>query len=302
MCASEEKRPVLHVVTGPTASGKTALALELACALGAEIVSCDSSAVYRGMDIGTAKPSAAQRALVPHHCLDIAEPDAPFSVCDYIAAARAAIAGILARGRAVVIAGGSGFYLKAFYRAVVDDIPVPPEVAGRVRQLAMQGPAALEAALLPFAPDRPAFLDWENPRRLAKALERCLASGLPLVKIRERFLGAPGAFDDFAKRTLLLAPTPETHPARIEARVHAMLDAGLVDEVRNLSAAGKLPEGMPAAAATGYRETLQWLRDGQPGGTPALAAAISLSTRQLAAKQRKWFRTQIPVDEIRPVP
>jgi tRNA dimethylallyltransferase len=323
-------RATLTVITGVTAVGKTAFAVERALATNAEIVSCDSLLVYRGLDIGTAKPTAAERAAVRHHCVDIAEPDAPFSVRDYIAAARAAIGDILSRGKNVIVTGGSGFYLKAFFAPVTDDVAVPPEVAERVRAIAATGGLdALTAALLPFAPDRPAFLDWANPRRVAKALERCLAAGRPLAELHAEFLRRPAPFADFATRAILLERDPADLAARIERRVAAMLAAGLVDEVRTLRDAGKLPAGSPAGSAVGYRETLAWLertgggsgqwsvasgqwtvasgqwtvgsgREAVGGGQDiaGLAAEIALHTRQLAAKQRKWFRTQITADEV----
>jgi tRNA dimethylallyltransferase len=250
------------------------------------------------MDIGTAKPTPEERAAVPHHGLDLVEPDVPFSVSDYIAVAAAAIRDIRARRKNVVITGGSGFYLKAFYRAVTDSIPVSPEISARVRELTAAGPAALEAALLPFAPDKPDFLDWKNPRRVAKALERCLASGRPLAEIHAQFQKIPGAFDAERKHTILLERSPADLELRIEQRVRAMLAGGLVDEVRALQKTGKLLPGTPAAQAVGYRETLAWLHSGS-ADKDALSASIILSTRQLAAKQRKWFRTQIPINEVR---
>jgi tRNA dimethylallyltransferase len=291
----------LLIITGATAVGKTARAIEHALATNAEIVSCDSLLVYRGMDIGTAKPTAAERAAVPHHCLDLAEPCVPFCVADYIDAARAAIAGIHARGKNVIVTGGSGFYLKAFFGAVTDTISIAPEIAARVRAIAAAGLPALQEALLPFAPERPALLDWQNPRRVAKALERCLASGKPLAQIHAEFQARPGPFDAFTKHTIILKRTPADLVKRIEQRTRAMLDTGLVDEVRRLRDTGKLPANSPAAAAVGYRETLSWLEK-EPlrtasKSTAGLAAAISHSTRQLAAKQHKWFRTQIPANE-----
>ena len=288
--------PSLFIVTGATASGKTDFAIAWARAHDAEIVSCDSLLVYRGMDIGTAKPTALERAAVPHHCLDLVEPDSAFSVAGYVQAATSAIHGIASRGRKIVICGGSGFYLRAFYRAVTDSIPVPDSVAAHVRALAAGGLPALVAALLPFAPGKPDCLDWQNPRRVAKALERCLASGRPLAELHSEFLAMRGPFDAFSKHTLLLERTPAELEARINCRTKAMLKAGLVDEVRVLRDAGKLHPGTPAASSVGYRETLAWPEAGT-GNLAELAGSIAIATRQLAAKQRKWFRTQIPVDE-----
>ncbi len=286
----------LHIITGPTAVGKTAAALAWAEENDAEIVSCDSLLVYRGMDVGTAKPTAEERAAVRHHCIDLVEPEAGFSVGEFVAAALAAVRDIQARGKRVLVAGGSGFYLKAFYQAVTDDIPVAEEIATRVRALQERGITALQTALEPFAPGRPAILDWENPRRVAKALERCLASGKPLEEIHAAFKAKPGPFAAWEKQTVLLERPPEELARRIAQRVDQMLAAGLVDEVRGLVARRKLLRGTPAAESVGYRETLDWL-DAEETAEEKLREAIVTSTRRLAAKQRKWFRTQIPVDE-----
>jgi tRNA dimethylallyltransferase len=288
---------LLHIITGTTAVGKTAFAVKWAETHGAEIVSCDSLLVYRGLDVGTAKPSTEERAAVPHHCIDVSEPDSAYSVSAYVRDATAVIHNILARGKKIAVVGGSGFYLRAFYRAVTDSIAVPAAVEQRVRELQTQGLPALQSALLPFAPDRPSFLDWKNPRRVAKALERCLASGRPLAEIHARFREAPGPFDAFGRHTVLLTREPPALAARIKARARTMLANGLVEEVRRLRDTGKLVPGTPAASAVGYRETLDWLAHGG-GNHNTLLEAITLSTRQLAARQRKWFRTQIRADEI----
>ena len=291
------EKPLLHIITGTTASGKTAFDIKWAVEHGAEIISCDSLLVYRGLDVGTAKPSPLERATVPHHCIDVAEPDSAYSISAYVHDATTAMHDILARGKKVVVVGGSGFYLGAFYRAVTDSIAVPEAVVRRVSELQAQGLEALQAALLPFAPERPAFLDWRNPRRVAKALERCLASGRPLAEIHAKFRETPGPFEAFERRTILLVRDPSELVSRIEARARAMIDNGLIDEVRRLHDAGKLVPGTPAAAAVGYRETLSWIARGGVGHD-ALLDAITTSTRQLAARQRKWFRTQIRADEI----
>ncbi|MDR1498344.1 MAG: tRNA (adenosine(37)-N6)-dimethylallyltransferase MiaA [Puniceicoccales bacterium] len=289
--------PPLFIITGATATGKSARAVAWARENDAEIVSCDSLLVYRGMDIGTAKPSSQERAGVPHHCIDIVEPSEAFSVAAYITAAKAAICDISTRGKRVVVVGGSGFYLRAFYGAVTDDLPIPQEVVDRVRALQAEGLEALQAALEPFAPGRPDFLDWRNPRRVAKALERCMAGGMPLSELHARFRSATGAFAANARQTLLLERAPEDIAARIERRTRAMISAGLVEEVVRLRDLGVFRTGTPPERAIGYKETLAWLAANRAGGKEALLAAIVVATRQLVAKQRKWFRSQIPVDE-----
>jgi tRNA dimethylallyltransferase len=284
--------PILHVLTGPTAVGKSEWALRWAERHGAEIVSCDALLFYRGMDLGTAKPSPAERARVPHHLIDLLEVTETWDVARYVAAARAACADIAARGRPVLVTGGSGFYLKAFFAPVADDVDVPPPVraavAGRLRD---EGLAALVAELRRLNPAGLGALDERNPRRVVRALERCMASGRTLAELAAAFGRQPAPFPEWRVRLARLdRPRPELE-ARITARVEAMLAAGLVEEVRRLRAAG-LERNPSAARAIGYRETLAMLDGRLPGGE--LAAAIARSTRALVRKQRTWFRTQLP--------
>lgn len=286
-------KPVLHVLTGPTAVGKTALALDWAESRGAIILSCDSLLFYRGMDIGTAKPSPAELARVPHRCVDLVGPADRYSVRDYVRDARAAVDEASASGRPVLITGGSGFHLKAFYAPVTDALEIPPAVQAEVAALTAAGPEAARRRLFELEPHPPAWLDLANPRRVLKALERRLTSGRPLAELKAEFDARPGAFDDFEKRTVVLTRAPDVLEKRIRLRVTAMLDAGLVDEVRRLLAEG-LPPDSPGASAIGYRETIAWLAAREPGGVAALHETISVNTRRLAARQRKWFRSQLP--------
>lgn len=280
---------VLHVLTGPTAVGKTELALRWAELHGAEIVSCDSLLFYRGMDIGTAKPTAAERARVPHHLIDVCEVTEPMDVTGYVVQARRAVEEIAARGRAVLVTGGSGFYLKAFFAPVADDIEVSPETRARVAQLAL-GEALAELERL--NPGGLGALDTANPRRVTRALARCLASGRPLIELAAEFARRPSPFADWTVKLARIERAPEELERRIEQRVEAMLAAGLVDEVRRLRAAG-LERNPSAARAIGYRETLAFL-DGTITGERALGAEIAKNTRALVKKQRTWFRTQLP--------
>lgn len=281
----------IHVLTGPTAVGKTALALDWAEANGAVIVSCDSLLVYRGMDIGTAKPSPAELARVPHFCVDVADPaGAPYTVGEYIAEARRAVDEAVAAGRPVLVTGGSGFYLKSFYAPVTDALEISDAVRAEVAALS---PDAALRRLRELEPTPPLWLDLENPRRVTKALERRIASGRSLADLKADFDARTGPFDDFEKKTVVLSRSVESLETRIRRRVEIMLHDGLVDEVKRLLASGLNPES-PAAVATGYRETLAWLRSGEPGGLAALGESIAIATRQLAAKQRKWFRNQLP--------
>ncbi|AKC82355.1 tRNA dimethylallyltransferase [Verrucomicrobia bacterium IMCC26134] len=295
----------LYILTGPTAVGKTELALRWAERHGAEIVSCDASLFYRGMDIGTAKPTAAERARVPHHGIDVCAVSERMDVTRYVALAKEASEQIAARGRRVLVTGGSGFYLKAFFGAVADDVAVPAELratltarfeaadggagnglAGLVAELRVRNPAGLGA------------LDTANPRRVLRALERCIVSGKTLAELAAEFAAQPGPFADWAVSCTRLDREPEELRGRIAARVAAMLKEGLVAEVERLRSEG-LKENPSAAAAIGYRETLTWLEAGRPGGEAALAAEIALNTWGLVRKQRTWFRTQLPAERVR---
>lgn len=281
-------RPVLHVLTGCTASGKTELALRWAEARGAEIVSCDSLLFYQGMDIGTAKPTREELARVPHHLIDICSVRERMDVVRYVELARAAVADILARGRPILVTGGSGFYLKAFFAPVADTVAVPDEIRQRVQGLDL---AAALAELRHLNPDGLGHLDVANPRRVTRALERCLASGRSLRVLQEEFARQPSPFADCAVRLVRITRPPEEMRRRIELRVAAMLGAGLVDEVRRLASAG-LRENPSAASAIGYREVVAMLDGGL--AEAELPAAIIRNTRALVKKQETWFRTQLP--------
>ncbi len=283
----------LHVLTGCTAVGKTELALRWAEANGAEIVSCDSLLFYRGADLGTAKPTKAELARVPHHLIDICDLRERMDVTHYVAKARVAIDGILARGRRVLVTGGSGFYLKSFFAPVADEVAVPPELRAelRTRLEATGGLAALVAELQQLNPAGLGALDVQNPRRVLRALERCRASGRTLAALQADFDAQPAPFADCAVQLCELVREPADLDQRIEQRVGAMLAAGLVAEVRGLLAQG-LKENPSAAGAIGYRETVDFIEGRLM--EPELAGAISRNTRALVKKQRTWFKTQLP--------
>lgn len=285
-------KPVLHVLTGPTAVGKTEWALRWAERYGAEIVSCDSLLFYRGMDIGTAKPSAAELARVRHHLIDICAVTERMDVTQYAARARAAIADIRARGHTILVTGGSGFYLKSFFAPVADEVVVTPEILEHVAALPL---AQAVDQLRRLNPGGLGSLDLANPRRVARALERCLASERPLVELAEEFARQPAPFGEFDVELTRLDRPPEALARRIEERVRAMLREGLVDEVRRLRAAG-LERNPSAARAIGYREVLAVL-DGQLAAEQ-LVGEIAKNTRALVKKQRTWFRTQLPEHRV----
>lgn len=296
--------PALYFITGPTATGKTALALRWASEHGADILNADSLLFYHGMDIGTAKPTAAERAQVPHHLIDICPPSETMSIKRYAAMARRLVQEqVRERGRPLLVVGGSGFYLKSFFAPVVDTVEASAAVRAQVDALEKQGLAALIAALRAASPAGTGTVDLLNPRRVARALERCLCTGRSLPELEAKFAALPAPFPDIEKRVcLLLSPDCTLHP-RIAQRTQAMLSQGLLGEVRALLAAG-LEHNPPAASSVGYREAIAWL--GQHGAAELLppehplvaelAAAINLGTRRLVAKQRKWFRTQLAAD------
>ncbi len=259
---------------------------------GAEIVSCDSLLFYRGMDIGTAKPTAAERARVPHHLIDLCAPTEQMDVGRYVAAARAVVADILGRGRRVLVTGGSGFYLKAFFAPVTDAIAVPAAVRAEVAALSPEEACRRLAALNPAGLGA---LDTANPRRVGRALERCLASGRTLAELAAAFARQPAPFGEYRVELTRLEREPDELVRRIGLRVEAMLQAGLVEEVRRLRAVG-LPVDQSAARAIGYREVLAMLEGRLPEA--GLAAEIEKNTRALVKKQRTWFRTQLPPHRV----
>ncbi|PTY00385.1 tRNA (adenosine(37)-N6)-dimethylallyltransferase MiaA [Opitutus sp. ER46] len=285
-------KPVLHLLTGPTAVGKTEWALRWAETHGAEIVSCDSLLFYRGMDIGTAKPTRAELARVPHHLIDVCGVRERMDIATYVTRARAVIEEIRGRGRAVLVTGGSGFYLKAFLAPVADDVDVSPELRAEVTALA---PDQVLERLRALNPQGLGALDVANPRRVTRALERCLAAGRTLQELAEAFARRPSAFADFDVRLTRLDREPADLAQRIEARVAAMLRDGLVEEVRRVAAEG-LEENPSAAKAIGYREVLAVLAGRLPEAE--LAAEIVKNTRALVKKQRTWFRTQLPTHRV----
>ena len=290
----EAERPEIFVLAGVTAVGKTVFSLEWAEQAEAEILSCDALLVYRGMDVGTAKPTRKEQARIPHHGIDLAEPSESFDVARYVTYAREKVEEIHARGRRVLVVGGSGFYLKSFFEPVTDEVEVPAAVRAEVRALEKnEGLDGLLTRLGERNPELPADLDLRNPRRVVRALERCLASGETLLALQERFHNLPGPFDAYRKRTCLLDREPAELEQRIRARTAAMLQAGLVEETEALVAGG-LRENPSSSRAVGYREVIAMLDGDLPGDE--LPEAISRSTLQLASRQRKWFRNQFQSD------
>ncbi|KXU35020.1 tRNA dimethylallyltransferase [Cephaloticoccus capnophilus] len=289
-------RKRIHVITGCTAVGKTELALRWAEAHGAEIVSCDSLLFYRGMDIGTAKPTAEERARVPHHLIDVCEPSEPMDIARYCDRARAVVEQLSARqaaGVPILVTGGSGFYLKAFFAPVVDRVAVPEEIRTAVAALSLDEAVA---ELRRLNPSEAALggLDLANPRRVARALERCLATGKTVAELRREFAAQPSLFADYELRLTELVREPDDLARRVRERVAAMLRAGLLDEVHGLLTRG-IKENPSAAGAIGYRESIAVLEGRAP--LAELEAQIVRNTLALVKKQKTFFRAMLPEHE-----
>lgn len=283
--------PVI-IVSGPTCAGKTELALSLAAANNAEIISCDSVQIYRGMDIGSAKPTAAERAKIPHHLIDVADVRQTFDVAQYVSLAKAALADIGRRGKNVVVVGGSGFYLKSWFAATADSVAIPPEAAQFAALTeAERGAEGLAAELLKIDPDAAQTVDIHNPRRTRKALERCLATGKSAAELRADFAKLPCPMGEFERRFILLDRPDAELAERIKARSRAMLAAGLVEETRALMQNGLL-QNPPLRNSTGYKQAIEFIQSGS-ADLEKLEREISAQTMSLARKQRKYFRTQL---------
>ena len=292
----QEKKRILAIV-GPTASGKTALSIALAKRLGGEIVSCDSMQVYRGMDIGTAKPSEEERDGVPHHLIDIADPTQSFSVMDYVDAAERAVQDILSRGRLPIFCGGTGLYLDAFLRGGVPETPgADDRLRAELQALADTcGEDLLHAELARVDPESAAVTHKNNVRRVIRALEIFRLTGTPKSEWDRRSRELPPRYR--AAVIGLSFPVRAALVARIDARVDAMLAQGLVEETRTLLAAGVFEHSPTAAAAIGYKELLPYLR-----GECSLEQAVEelkIATRRYAKRQLTWFSAK---DYVRWIP
>lgn len=290
-----DQRPLAIAVMGPTASGKTALAIALAQRFGGEIVSVDSALVYRHLDIGSAKPDAAERAQAPHHLLDLCEPWQPFSAAEFAHAARSAVDDIVARGRMPILAGGTGLYFRALLQGLSPMPPADEQVRARLAdEAAERGWAALHAELAHVDPEAAARIHATDPQRIQRALEVHRVSGRRISDWQR----LPGE-GRLPVRTLKLVLAPRDRAvlhARIERRFDAMLAAGFLDEVRALRslagmAAVRCPLDLPAVRAVGYRQAWEHL-DGQ-GDRASFRDKAIFATRQLAKRQLTWLRGEL---------
>ncbi len=283
-----QRRAQVVAIVGPTASGKSALALRLHEHLPVEIVNADSRQVYRFMDIGTSKPSPQDRAAVPHHVLDIVEPDQSFTLAEYLSHARSAIQDIFSRGRIPLIVGGSGQYVWALVEGwQVPEVPPDPEFRALTeRQAAVEGYAALHAELRRIDPEAAASIQPTNVRRVVRALELFRATGVaPSMLLRRRIAHVEPAL------ILGLEVSRPVLYSRIDARIVTMMRDGFVDEVRLLLQRG-YAASLPSMSSIGYRE----MADCVTGKTDLDTAIVRIGreTRRLVRRQHAWFS---PTDE-----
>ncbi len=281
---SEAFRDAL-ILTGPTGSGKSALALDLAGPLDAEIVCMDSMTLYRGMDIGTAKPTAADRAHVPHHLLDVLDPHEPASVAWWLARAATCVEEITSRGKQALFVGGTALYLKALLHGLFDGPPADLPLRARLEEEARaNGPESLHARLAEADPAGAAGIHPNNVRRVIRALEVLTLTGKPMSAHQTQWDGAASGPPD---RCLCIDLSRAELHRRIDARVLRMMDEGLPDEARRLRALTP-PLGREAAQALGYKELFPYL-DGHATRERAVAE-LQARSRQFAKRQMTWFR------------
>ena len=252
--------PVIYLLAGVTAAGKSVLSLDFAKAVGGEILSCDSIAVYRGMDIGSAKPSHGDRQKVVHHGIDLVDVNKIFSVAEYSMYAKNVIERSLNKNVPIVVTGGSGFYLQSFLSPVVDEIEVSEEIRNRVGQInAERGLDGMLKILQEFNPDGLGGIDVLNPRRVMRGLERCLASGKTILQLKKEFEGQGNPYVNFEKRVIWLDRENEDIEGRISRRTKIMLEDGLLEETKKLLSLG-IETNSSASNAVGYRECIACLK------------------------------------------
>ncbi len=278
-------RPLLICLMGPTASGKTDLAIELAKAMDCELVSVDSALVYRGLDIGSAKPD------YPHHLVNIRDLAEPYSAADFAADAARLAADITARGRVPLLVGGTMLYFRAFLEGMADMPAADPVIREQIeREAAERGWPHIHAQLAAVDPEAAARIHPNHSQRLARALEVFRASGEPLTAWHARGRGgAPDPFEHYDIRQLAICPADRAvlH-RRIARRFELMIEAGFLAEVEALHRRGDLSPDLPAVRAVGYRQLWQYL-EGECSLDEALQRGIA-ATRQLAKRQLTWLR------------
>jgi len=281
----EPEAPVFVIVLGPTAVGKSRAAVDLALRFGGEIISGDSTQVYRGFDIGTDKTGPEARRGVPHHLIDIADPEAQYTAADFVRDALAAAREIAARGRLAIVAGGTGLYIKALIDGLFPGSGRDPEVRAALEaEAAAKGLEALFGRLEAVDPEYARKIRGRDRVRIIRALEVHATTGRP---ISEHFRETRSPLEGHRVVRLGLRLEREPLCRRIDERVERMFARGLVDEVRGLLAGG-VPASAPPFRALGYRQVLRLLRG--EIGLPAAVALTKTETRQYAKRQMTWFR------------
>ncbi|MBI4816410.1 MAG: tRNA (adenosine(37)-N6)-dimethylallyltransferase MiaA [Deltaproteobacteria bacterium] len=272
-------------VVGPTASGKTELAIRVAEAVGGEIVSCDSAQIYRRLDIGTAKPSSVELGRVRHHLIDVADPDEQWTAQRYAEQADRAIEDIRTRGLVPILCGGAGLWFRALVRGVFAAPPISPEIRSEVRaRLRDEGSRAMHEELRRLDPVAAERLHPNDPQRIGRALELVLETGRPISKWQDehRFASERHAF-----RGVLIEHGREALRCRIGERTRLMYAEGLVEEARRLLGSGARPDG-PSLSVIGYREAVRVVREEIDEETAIELTTVA--TRQYAKRQLNWFR------------
>ena len=281
-------------LAGPTACGKSAVGLELAGLIDAEIVSLDSMSLYRGMDIGTDKPSPEDRRRVPHHMIDVIDPHEEFSLAEYVEAAEKACRIIVSRNRAPLFVGGTGLYLRGILRGVFDGPAADWEFRRTCEQQAQNnGPDYLHKQLQKVDPDSAETLHRNDTRRLIRALEVFHLTGKPLSEQQQQ---SPLPPEQQPQHVYWLNPSRDRLYERINHRVQRMMEQGLLDEVRMLLWANQEPISRTARQALGYKEAIDFLNE--DFGLNELVNQIQTRTRQFAKRQHTWFRN---LQECRPI-
>jgi tRNA dimethylallyltransferase len=286
-------------LAGPTAAGKSEIALALAEKIGGEIISVDSMQVYRGLDIGTAKPSAVERARVPHHLIDVADLAEPFDAAKFVELAGKAAAEIQARGRVPVFCGGTGLYFKAYLEGLGDAPPADTQLRAELEAAPLAG---LLEELERRDPATFAVIDRQNPRRVVRAVEVIRLTGKPFSEQRAEWKVGSSRCDDRGGRPQglfgLSRVGADLH-ARINVRVDEMFRRGLVSETRELLARG-LEQNRTAMQAIGYRQVTEHLHGER--SLPETIELVKTKTRQFAKRQMTWFRRQLDVQWIEVAP